>query len=209
MLEVGILCLTKILTLKYNITDIFQINFNILQKYSLTWFVSNECLPRHQVIARYCEMMLSMGYYKGLNVFSRWSIDMHYIPEQFSGDLLPIIRPRQNTRICYLADLIKLGVYTSGKRNCWGYTNKLFHNSYTSQAERRSPTDSRKLYGAFYKQGFYLIPAWINNRMPSRVSEEINYPFPNLDGCTVVFWDWISDISPHFIMGVIIYPCWD
>ena len=36
--------------------------------------------------------------------------------------------------------------------------------------------------------------------------DEILYPFPNLNGCTIEVWEWINDITPHFIMGVIIYP---
>ena len=37
----------------------------------------------------------------------------------------------------------------------------------------------------FYKHGYTLIPAWISNHMPSKVWDEITYPFLNFNGCTV------------------------
>ena len=49
----------------------------------------------------------------------------------------------------------------------------------------------------FYKHGLTLIPAWISNHMPSKVWEEIIYPFPNFNGCTVEVWEWISNFNPH------------
>ena len=36
----------------------------------------------------------------------------------------------------------------------------------------------------------------INNHMPSKVWDEITYPFPNCDGCTIEFGEW-SVISSH------------
>ena len=39
--------------------------------------------------------------------------------------------------------------------------------------------------------------------------DEITYPFPNFNGCTVEVWEWIGNFIPHFIMGVITYPFWD
>ena len=38
--------------------------------------------------------------------------------------------------------------------------------------------------------------------------DEIIYPFPNFNGCTIEVWEWISNFTPHFIMDVITYPCW-
>ena len=35
-----------------------------------------------------------------------------------------------------------------------------------------------------------------------RVWDEITYPFPNFNGCTVEVWKWISNFIPHFIMDV-------
>ena len=39
--------------------------------------------------------------------------------------------------------------------------------------------------GPFYLRGLTLIPAWISNHMPSKVWDEITYPFLNFNGCTV------------------------
>ena len=39
--------------------------------------------------------------------------------------------------------------------------------------------------GLFYYHGLTLIPAWISNYLPSRVWNEITYPFLNFNGCTV------------------------
>ena len=49
--------------------------------------------------------------------------------------------------------------------------------------------------------------------------DELIYPFPNFNGCTVevwewirIFislWEWISNLISHFAVHVITYPCWD
>ena len=44
---------------------------------------------------------------------------------------------------------------------------------------------SKIFWGPFYKHGLTLIPAWIINHMPSKVWDEINYPFLNFNGATV------------------------
>ena len=36
--------------------------------------------------------------------------------------------------------------------------------------------------------------------MPSKMSDEITYPFPNFNGCTVKIWEWISIFILHFII---------
>ena len=56
--------------------------------------------------------------------------------------------------------------------------------------------------------GLALISAWISIHMPSNVWDEITYPFPNFNGCTVEVSEWISNFTPQFIMWVIAYPCW-
>ena len=67
----------------------------------------------------------------------------------------------------------------------------------------------------FYHQGPFLIilliliPAWISNRMSSKVQDKIAYPFPNFNICTIEVWEWINNFMPHFLMDVITYPCWD
>ena len=53
------------------------------------------------------------------------------------------------------------------------------------------------------QQALNLIPAWISNHMISKVWDEIAYPFPNFNGCTVEVWEWISNFISHFIMDLI------
>ena len=43
--------------------------------------------------------------------------------------------------------------------------------------------------------------------MPSKVWDEITYPFPNFNVATVEVWEWINNFIPHFIMDVITHPC--
>ena len=53
------------------------------------------------------------------------------------------------------------------------------------------------------------IPPWISNHIPRKVWDEIIYPFPNLNGCTIEVWKWRSILIPHFTMDVMTYPCWN
>ena len=59
----------------------------------------------------------------------------------------------------------------------------------------------------FYLHGLTLTPAWISNRMPSKVWEEMTDPFPNSNGCNAEVWDWINNSIPDIIMKVIAYSC--
>ena len=54
-----------------------------------------------------------------------------------------------------------------------------------------------------------LTQAWISNYIHYKVWNETTYPFPNLNGASVEVWECISNFIQHFIMDVIIYPCWD
>ena len=45
----------------------------------------------------------------------------------------------------------------------------------------------------------------MSNYMPSKVWDEITYPFPNFNGCTVEVWEWVSNFMSHFIMDAITY----
>ena len=38
--------------------------------------------------------------------------------------------------------------------------------------------------------------------MPSKVWDEITYPFPNFNGRTIEVWEWISNFIPYFILHV-------
>ena len=42
------------------------------------------------------------------------------------------------------------------------------------------------------------LPAWISNYTDYKMCDEITYPFPNFNGCTVEVWKWISNFIPHF-----------
>ena len=60
-----------------------------------------------------------------------------------------------------------------------------------------------------YGAPFTNILAWISNYMPGNVWDEINYPFPNFNGCTIDVWEWISNLSHSlYIMDAITYPYW-
>ena len=41
--------------------------------------------------------------------------------------------------------------------------------------------------------------------MHSKIWDEIKYPLPNFNGCTVEVSEWISKFLPHFTMDVIIF----
>ena len=43
--------------------------------------------------------------------------------------------------------------------------------------------------------------------MPSKVWDEITYPFPNFNRSTIEVFEWISNFIPHFIMDVISHLC--
>ena len=45
--------------------------------------------------------------------------------------------------------------------------------------------------GPFHKYRLSLIPAWLSNHMPSKVWNEITYPFSNFNSCTEL-WEWIN-----------------
>ena len=53
-----------------------------------------------------------------------------------------------------------------------------------------------------------LIPTWISNHMPSKMSDEITYSFPRFNGCTVEDWKWMSNFAPQFVIDIITYPFW-
>ena len=51
-----------------------------------------------------------------------------------------------------------------------------------------------------------VISAWISNYTHHKVWDEITYPFPNFNSCTVEVWEWISNIISHIAGHVITYP---
>ena len=69
--------------------------------------------------------------------------------------------------------------------------------------------DTKEVHGNKYDKSYTAATAWISNHIPSKVWDEITYPFPNFNGYTVEVWEWISNFIPHFIMDIITYPWWD
>ena len=57
--------------------------------------------------------------------------------------------------------------------------------------------------------GLILIPAWISIHIHFKVWNEITYPIPNFNSCTIKLWEWISNFIPHFAGHVITDQCWD
>ena len=39
---------------------------------------------------------------------------------------------------------------------------------------------------------------WISSHMHSKVWNEITYPFPTFNGCTVEVWEWVSYFIPNY-----------
>ena len=57
--------------------------------------------------------------------------------------------------------------------------------------------------GTLYWHGLNLISLCIRDMW-----DEITYPSPNFNCCTVEVWEWINNLSPHFIhAGIIFNPC--
>ena len=42
--------------------------------------------------------------------------------------------------------------------------------------------------------------------MPSKVCDEITYPFANFNAAAIEVWEWIGNAMPHFIIDAITYP---
>ena len=53
-----------------------------------------------------------------------------------------------------------------------------------------------------------MIQGGISNYVPYKVWDEITYPFPNFNGCTVEIWKRISNFVPHITEHMFTYPWW-
>ena len=53
------------------------------------------------------------------------------------------------------------------------------------------------------KRGLTFLSAWISNHIPSKVWNEIIYPFPRFNGAVVEVWEWINNFIPNFIRDVL------
>ena len=58
-------------------------------------------------------------------------------------------------------------------------------------------TDIFKLQMSLLLTWLTLIPACLSNYTHYKVWDIIPYPFPNFNGCTVEFWEWVSNFTPH------------
>ena len=61
---------------------------------------------------------------------------------------------------------------------------------------------------SLYQHGLLLMPGWISNYNHYNLWDEIIYPFPNFNGATVEFWEWVSNFISYFTKYVITYTCW-
>ena len=52
-------------------------------------------------------------------------------------------------------------------------------------------------------------PAWISNHMLSKMWHETTYPIRNFYGANVEVWEWIYNYTPHIMIDVTTYSCWD
>ena len=57
----------------------------------------------------------------------------------------------------------------------------------------------------FCQRDLTEIHTWINNYIHYKVWDEMTYPFPNFNGCTVEILDRISNLTPHFTGLAITY----
>ena len=73
----------------------------------------------------------------------------------------------------------------------------------------KNKTRIRRGGGLLLTSFWFLIPACMSKHMPSTMWDEITYPFPNFNGCTVEVLEWISYFILHFTGRVITYPRWD
>ena len=51
-----------------------------------------------------------------------------------------------------------------------------------------------------------LLRTWRSNHLPSKLRDEIIYPFRNSNGCTAEVSEWISNFTSQFILDAIAYP---
>ena len=58
---------------------------------------------------------------------------------------------------------------------------------------------AKTAWSPFCWHGLILIPAGISNHRPSKMWDEITYPFPNFNGATVEVWVRICNLTLHFV----------
>ena len=61
----------------------------------------------------------------------------------------------------------------------------------------------------FYSDGLTSVPAWMINYIHFKVRDEFTYQFPNFNGATTEFWEWIRNVIPRFTGNEIYHPWWE
>ena len=92
------------------------------------------------------------------------------------------------------------GHLSSGITKSWSANQsdaKLLEGGVTEP--RFSPYYSGALQGPFYLHSLPLIPERISNYINDKEWDEITCPFPNFNGATIEFWEWISNFISHFL----------
>ena len=59
----------------------------------------------------------------------------------------------------------------------------------------------------FYWHGLTSISAWVSNHMSNKLWDEVTYPFPNFNSCTVEVLEWIDNFIPHIKTYLMTYLC--
>ena len=54
---------------------------------------------------------------------------------------------------------------------------------------------------------FTLTPAWMDDYSHYHAWDEITYPFPNFNGCTVEIWEWISNLMTTQFHPTLCWSC--
>ena len=118
--------------------------------------------------------------------------------------------PRRNikqysTLVDRIHQSLSLSVRTGSQLMTWWHHQMETDSALLALCARHSPVTphkgpSQRAVTRRFDVCLILIPAWISNHTPSKMSDDITYPFTNFNSCTVEVWDWIVNCVPHFKM---------
>ena len=109
-----------------------------------------------------------------------------------------------NINCCCLARPLATRILNMQYKRFFAFTQKDSTTSIYAISMLRN--DRKWKYLFFFFLGPLLL-SWFNlhpnmdNHMSCKVWDEITYPVPNFNGCTVEVWKWISNFISHFING--------
>ena len=153
------------------------------------------------------------NYYQYEIIHVTWYPDiLHFVTLyiiQLYLTLCPMVWVKNRVFICEIKALhhVRMVVYPT-QLNQLPKVMHIFHS--TSLMAETWQSMNKYTRGLFYYEHISTsIPVCIGDHMPNRVWDEITYPFPNFDSCTVEVEEWVSNFVPYFIMDVITFPCWD